>query len=110
MNYAEAIKKLRNKMLMTQIEFAKYLEVSFQSVNRWETGKFDPTMKIKRKLAPLFEKYEIEVESSMAHSLELTWYGKENEVKLEPRLLIDAKKLRNTVGDDSVKNILNSGE
>ena len=61
MNYAEAIKKLRNKMLMTQIEFAKYLEVSFQSVNRWETGKFDPTMKIKRKLAPLFEKYEIEV-------------------------------------------------
>lgn len=62
MNYAEAIKKLRNKMLMTQIEFAKYLEVSFQSVNRWETGKFDPTMKIKRKLAPLFEKYEIEVE------------------------------------------------
>ena len=62
MNYDEAIKKLRNKMLMTQIEFAKYLEVSFQSVNRWETGKFDPTMKIKRKLAPLFEKYEIEVE------------------------------------------------
>ena len=62
MTYAEAIKKLRNKMLMTQIEFANYLEVSFQSVNRWETGKFDPTMKIKRKLAPLFEKYEIEVE------------------------------------------------
>lgn len=62
MNYAEAIKKLRNKMLMTQIEFAKYLEVSFQSVNRWETGKFDPTMKVKRKLALLFEKYEIEVE------------------------------------------------
>ena len=62
MNYAEAIKKLRNKMLMTQIEFANYLEVSFQSVNRWETGKFDPTMKIERKLGPLFEKYEIEVE------------------------------------------------
>ena len=62
MTYSEAIKKLRNKMLMTQIEFAKYLEVSFQSVNRWETGKFDPTMKIKRKLAPLFEKYEIEGE------------------------------------------------
>ena len=49
---------------MTQIEFANYLEVSFQSVNRWETGKFDPTMKIKRKLAPLFEKYEIEVDLS----------------------------------------------
>ena len=62
MTYAEAIKKLRNKMLLTQMEFAEYLGVSFASINRWETGKFDPTMKIKRKLAPLFEKYEIEVE------------------------------------------------
>ena len=62
MTYAEAIKKLRNKMLLTQMEFAEYLGVSFASINRWETGRFDPTMKIKRKLAPLFEKYEIEVE------------------------------------------------
>lgn len=62
MTYAEAIKKLRNKMLLTQMEFAEYLGVSFASINRWETGRFEPTMKIKRKLAPLFEKYEIEVE------------------------------------------------
>ena len=46
----------------------------------------------------------------MANKLELTWYGKENEVKIEPRLLIEDKKLSNTLGDDSVKNILNSGE
>ena len=62
MTYAEAIKKLRNKMLLTQMEFAEYLGVSFASINRWETGRFEPTMRIKRKLAPLFEKYEIEVE------------------------------------------------
>ena len=62
MTYAEAIKKLRNKMLLTQMEFAEYLGVSFASINGWETGRFEPTMKIKRKLAPLFEKYEIEVE------------------------------------------------
>lgn len=62
MTYAEAIKKLRSKMLLTQMEFAEYLGVSFASINRWETGRFEPTMKIKRKLAPLFEKYEIEVE------------------------------------------------
>ena len=62
MTYAEAIKKLRNKMLLTQMEFAEYLGVSFASINRWETGRFEPTMKVKRKLAPLFEKYEIEVE------------------------------------------------
>ena len=39
MTYAEAIKKLRNKMILTQDEFAKMLEVSFGAVNRWESGK-----------------------------------------------------------------------
>ena len=62
MTYAEAIKKLRSIMLLTQMEFANYLGVSFASINRWETGKFEPTMKIKRKLATLFKEYGIEVE------------------------------------------------
>ena len=62
MTYAEAIKKLRSKMLLTQMEFAQFLSVSFASINRWETGRFEPTMKIKRKLAPIFRKYGIEVE------------------------------------------------
>lgn len=59
MTYAEAIKKLRSKMLLTQMEFAEYLGVSFASINRWETGRFEPTMKIKRKLAPLFKEHGI---------------------------------------------------
>lgn len=62
MTYAEAIKKIRSKMLLTQMEFAQFLGVSFASINRWETGRFEPTMKIKRKLAPLFKEYRIEVE------------------------------------------------
>ena len=62
MTYAEAIKKLRSKMLLTQMEFADYLGVSFASINSWATGIFEPTMKIKRKLAPYFDKYGIEVE------------------------------------------------
>lgn len=62
MTYAEAIKKLRSKMLLTQMEFAQFLGVSFASINRWETGRFEPTMKIKRKLAPILRKYRIEVE------------------------------------------------
>ena len=61
MTYSETIKKLRNKMLLTQMEFANYLGVSFASINRWETGRFEPTMKIKRKLAPLFKEHGIEV-------------------------------------------------
>lgn len=62
MTYASAIRLLRKKMLLTQTEFAEYLGVSFGTVNRWESGQYDPTMKLKRKLAPLFEKYGIEVE------------------------------------------------
>ncbi len=63
MNYAEAIKRLRNKMLMTQTEFANMLGVSFGTVNRWESGKFEPTMKLKRKLAALFEKHEVKIDN-----------------------------------------------
>ncbi|MCR4660401.1 MAG: helix-turn-helix domain-containing protein [Clostridia bacterium] len=62
MTYAEAIKKLRSKMILTQNEFATLLNVSFGTVNRWERGKYKPTTKIKRKLVPYFEKYGIEVE------------------------------------------------
>lgn len=62
MNYAEAVKALRKKMIMSQMEFADYLGVSFGTVNRWENDRFTPTVKAKRKLAPLFEKYNIEVE------------------------------------------------
>ena len=56
MTYAEAIKILRKKLVLTQAEFATMLGVSFPSVNRWESGKYEPTMKIKKKLVILFEK------------------------------------------------------
>ena len=56
MNYKTLIKELRNKMLLTQKEFAEFLCVSIASVARWETGVNEPTMKIKRKLKELCEK------------------------------------------------------
>jgi DNA-binding XRE family transcriptional regulator len=59
--YPEAIKQLRKQLILTQTEFAELLGVSFQSVNRWEKGKHEPTIKAKRKLAPLFLNHGIEV-------------------------------------------------
>ena len=59
MNRAESIKELRNKMLLTQEELAKKLDVSFASVNRWENGEHEPTMKVKRELMKLMKKYKI---------------------------------------------------
>jgi DNA-binding transcriptional regulator YiaG len=61
MTYSEAIKKLRTKMILTQTEFATLFNVTFGTVNRWESGKYEPTTKVKRKLQPYFEKYGIEV-------------------------------------------------
>ncbi len=62
MAYKEAVKKLRLKMLMNQEEFAKLLDVSFATINRWETGKYIPTIKARRILQPYFEKCNIEVD------------------------------------------------
>lgn len=63
MGYAEAIKRLRQKLLLTQNEFAELLGVKLVTVCRWESGKFEPTMKMKRKLKVLFEKNNIEIEA-----------------------------------------------
>lgn len=59
MDYKTIIKKLRNKMLLIQSEFAKELGVSIASVARWETGENEPTMKIKRKLEKYFDEWGI---------------------------------------------------
>ena len=65
MVYSEAIKTLRKKLILSQTEFAKLLGVSYATVNRWESGHFDPTIKSKRKLAPYFKKYKIEVDDQV---------------------------------------------
>lgn len=59
MTYATRIKKLRDEMLLTQEEFGEVLGVSLVTVNRWENGKFEPAIKIKRKLRQLFIEYNI---------------------------------------------------
>ena len=61
-DYAKMIKDLRDKMTLSQVEFAELLGVSFASVNRWENGLHEPTIKIKRKLKALFREYDIKNE------------------------------------------------
>ncbi len=61
-NYAVKVKECRLKMILTQEEFAKKLGVSVNSVIRWEKGKFEPTMKVKKKLQQLFIDVGISVE------------------------------------------------
>ena len=62
MTYAEAVKKLRTTLILSQTELAILLGASFQTVNRWERGTHQPTIKAKRKLASYFKKHKIEVD------------------------------------------------
>ena len=59
MNYSQMVKELRMRMLLTQQEFADHLGVSFETSNRWENGKNEPTMKCRRALAILFKEYKV---------------------------------------------------
>lgn len=61
MEYQKIIKNLRTKLVLSQQEFAELLGVSFTSVNRWENGKHEPTIKIKRKILNLCKDNNIEV-------------------------------------------------
>ena len=45
MSFNNDIKMIRHKCLMSQIEFAEALGVSFATVNRWESGR-SKTMKL----------------------------------------------------------------
>lgn len=62
-DYSKAIKELRSKMTLSQTEFAQLLGVSFASVNRWETGKHEPTIKVKRKIKALMREYDIKIDA-----------------------------------------------
>ena len=41
---AMLVKETRKRLGLTQVQFAKTLGVSFQSVNRWERGKTKPLL------------------------------------------------------------------
>lgn len=62
MDYQRLVKELRLKLILSQQEFADLLNVSFASINRWETGKHEPTIKIKRKIVQLCKENNIDLE------------------------------------------------
>ncbi len=63
MNWPKIIKTIREKLFITQSELASKIDVSFASVNRWEQGHHEPTMKAKRKLAEICKENNIDMES-----------------------------------------------
>ena len=64
MDYQRLVKELREKLILSQQEFANLIGVSFASINRWETGKHEPTIKVKRKIVELCKENNIDVVKS----------------------------------------------
>jgi DNA-binding XRE family transcriptional regulator len=62
MDYVKLVKKLREKLILTQDEFAKLLGVNYTTVSRWENGLFEPTIKIKRRIVELCKQNDIMLE------------------------------------------------
>jgi DNA-binding transcriptional regulator YiaG len=64
MDYGKIIKRIRDTLLITQVELAEMLGVSFATVNRWEKGHHEPTITQKRKIRDFCRKHKIEWENN----------------------------------------------
>ena len=64
MDYRKTIKELREKMFLSQAEFANRIGTSFATVNRWENGHHVPTYKARRQILALCKKYGIVLDKS----------------------------------------------
>lgn len=55
------VKALRENLFMTQIEFGTAIGVHVETVRAWETGRFSPSLKNKRKIVEFCKKNNISV-------------------------------------------------
>ncbi len=62
MDYQRIVNELREKLILSQQELADLLNVSFASINRWETGKHEPTIKVKRRIVEFCKANGISIE------------------------------------------------
>lgn len=59
MNYAEKLKEIREIELLSQDDLAKELGVTFATVNRWENGHHEPSLKGKKAIRDYCKKNHI---------------------------------------------------
>lgn len=55
------VKEIRQKVMLTQKEFADKLNISLGVVQNWEQGKNEPSLRYKRKLVEFCKANGIEV-------------------------------------------------
>lgn len=75
MSFSEELKSIRQHSFLSQEAFARELNVSFSSVNRWEGGRAKPNLNAMRNIKAFCEAHNIDFSN-----LEREWYemGKED--------------------------------
>ena len=74
MNFSEELRNIRQHCFLSQEAFARELNVSFSSVNRWEGGRSKPNMVAMKNIKAFCESHNIDFSN-----LEKEWFdiGKE---------------------------------
>ena len=62
MDYQSLLKRIRDILLISQADLAKMLNVTFATVNRWENGHHEPSIRQKRAIRELCRKNGISME------------------------------------------------
>ena len=60
MTFSEELKRIRQRSFLTQEAFAKEVNVSFSTVNRWESGKTKPNLNAMKSIKEFCNKNNIE--------------------------------------------------
>jgi DNA-binding transcriptional regulator YiaG len=62
MEFKDKVKFVRQKLILSQQEFAKVLGIGFSTLNRWENGLQEPHYRGQRSFKELCEKHGIKFE------------------------------------------------
>ena len=69
MSLSEEMRRIRQKCFLSQEAFARELDVSFSSVNRWEGGRAKPNMTAMKNIKEFCEARDIDFST-----LEKEWF------------------------------------
>jgi len=74
MSLPETLKLTRQKLLMSQEIFAKEINVSVATINRWENGRSKPNLVAMKSIKEFCEKYNLSFET-----IQEEWLGHSEE-------------------------------
>ena len=77
MTFADELKRIRQRSFLTQEAFAKEVNVSFSTVNRWESGKTKPNLIAKKSIKEFCNTNNVEYDKLEELWLSLGEEGKE---------------------------------